>query len=89
MQVKKKFMESPYGDLNVAFPECKGKLVYVWEDEVLNEELYKPRTQYFVADALGGHLFFRTNSRAKAQELCNLCFNGKYTVKVVVRASVR
>ena len=45
--------------------------------------------QYFVVDAFGGHLFFRTNSRAKAQELCNLCFNGKYTVKVVVRASVR
>ena len=89
MQVKKKFMESPYGDLNVAFPECKGKLVYVWEDEVLNEELYKPRTQYFCADALGGHLFFRTNSRAKAQELCDLCFNKKYTVKIVVHASVR
>ena len=89
MQVKKKFMESPYGNLDVAFPECKGKLLYVWEDEVLNEELYKPRTQYFCADALGGHLFFRTNSRAKAQELCDLCFNKKYTVKVVVRASVR
>ena len=89
MQVKKKFLESPYGLLDVAFPECKGKLVYVWEDEVLNEELYKPRAQFFVADALGGHLFFRTNSRAKAQELCDLCFNKKYTVKVVVRASVR
>ena len=45
--------------------------------------------QFFVADALGGHLFFRTNSRAKAQELSDLCFNKKYTVKVVVRASVR
>ena len=90
MQVKKKFMESPYGDLNVAFPECKGKLAYVWEDEVLNEELYKARTQFFVADALGGHLFFRTNSRTKAQKMCDDCFGaGKYTVKVVVRASVR
>lgn len=90
MQVKKKFLESPYGLLDVAFPQCKGKLAYVWEDEVLNEELYKPRAQYFIADALGGHLFFRTNSRAKAQELCEKCFGaGKYTVKIVVRASVR
>ena len=90
MQVKKKFMESPYGLLDVAFPECKGKLAYVWEDEVLNEELYKPRAQFFIADAIGGHLFFRTNSRAKAQELCEKCFGaGKYTVKIVVRASVR
>ena len=88
--MKKKFLESPYGSLDVAFPECKGKLLYVWEDEVLNEELYKARTQYFIADAFGGHLFFRTNSRAKAQELCEKCFGaGKYTVKVVVRASVR
>ena len=87
---EKHIPESPYGSLDVAFPECKRKLAYVWEDEVLNEELYKPRSQFFVADALGGHLFFRTNSRAKAQELCEKCFGaGKYTVKVVVRASVR
>ena len=45
--------------------------------------------QFFVADALGGHLFFRTNSRAKAQRMCDDCFGPKYTVKVVVRASVR
>lgn len=45
---------------------------------------------FFIADAFGGHLFFRTNSRAKAQELCDLCFgNKKYTVKIVVRAAVR
>ncbi len=86
---EKHILESPYGDLNVAFPECKGKLAYVWEDEVLNEELYKPRAQFFIADALGGHLFFRTNSRAKAQRMCDDCFGPKYTVKVVVRASVR
>ena len=89
MQVKKKFMESPYGLLDEAFPQCKGKLAYVWEDEVLNEEIYKPRTKFFVADALGGHLFFRTNSRAKAQQMCDDCFGPKYTVKIVVRAAVR
>lgn len=89
MQVKKKFMESPYGNLDVAFPECKGKLAYVWEDEVLDEDNYKPKSQFFVADALGGHLFFRTNSRAKAQRMCDDCFGPKYTVKIVVRASVR
>lgn len=86
---EKHLLESPYGDLDVAFPECKGKLLYVWEDEVLDEDNYKPPAQFFVADALGGHLFFRTNSRAKAQEIADLCFNKKYTVKVVVRASVR
>ena len=87
--MKKKFLESPYGSLDVAFPDCKGKLAYVWEDELLNEELYRPRAQFFIGDALGGHLFFRTNSRAKAQRMCDDCFGPKYTVKIVVRASVR
>lgn len=82
-------LESPYGALDEAFPQCKGKLAYVWEDEVLNEELYKPKSQFFIADALGGHLFFRTNSRAKAQKMCDDCFGPKYTVKIVVRAAVR
>lgn len=86
---EKSVLESPYGKLEEAFPQCKGKLLYVWESEVLDEDNYKARGQFFVADAFGGHLFFRTNSRAKAQELCDLCFNKKYTVKVVVRAAVR
>ena len=82
--------ESPFGVLDEAFPQAKGKLLYVWESEVLDEDNYKPRGQFFVVDAFGGHLFFRTNSRTKAQHLCELCFGAnKYTVKVVVRAAVR
>lgn len=83
--------ESPYGVLDEAFPQAKGKLIYVWEDEVMDEERYKPRGQFFICDALGGHLFFRTNSRAKAQEICDLIFppQGKYLVKAVVKAQVR
>ena len=83
--------ESPYGTLNEAFPQAKGKLIYVWEDEVMDEGNYNPRTQFFVADAFGGHLFFRTNSRAKAQYLCDLIFppQGKYLVKAVIKAQVR
>lgn len=45
--------------------------------------------QFFIADALGGHLFFRTNSRAKAQELADYVYGGKYKVKIVVKAAVR
>ena len=89
MQVKKKFMESPYGLLDVAFPECKGKLAYVWEDEVLNEELYKPPARFYVATADGGRMYFKTNSRAKAQELADAVFGGKYTIRVEIKAQVR
>ena len=89
MQVKKKFMESPYGSLDVAFPECKGKLAYVWEDEVLNEELYKPRGRFYVATADGGRMYFKTNSRARAQELADAVFGVKYTIRVEIKAQVR
>ena len=89
MQVKKKFLESPYGSLDVAFPECKGKLAYVWEDEVLNEELYKPRGRFYVATADGGRMYFKTNSRARAQELADAVFGVKYTIRVEIKAQVR
>ena len=85
----KKFMESPYGLLDVAFPQCKGKLAYVWEDEVLNEELCKPRSRFYVATADGGRMYFKTNSRARAQELADAVFGGKYTVRVEIKAQVR
>ena len=87
---EKPSLESPFGKLEEAFPQCKGKLLYVWESEVLDEDNYKARGQFFIVDAMGGHMFFRTNSRAKAQQICDDCFGpNKYTVKVVVRAAVR
>lgn len=87
---EKHILESPYGDLDVAFPECKGKLIYVWEHEVADEDNFKPPTQFYVATADGGRMYFKTNSRSRAQELADDCYGvGKYTVKIVVRASVR
>lgn len=82
-------MDSPYGNLNEAFPDCKDKLKYAWEHEVLDEDNFKPPTQFFISDAFGGMVFFRTNSRANAQRLCEMCFGKKYTVKIVVRAAIR
>lgn len=82
--------DSPYGMLDEVFPDCKGKLVYAWEAQVEDEDNFKPPTGFFINDALGGHLYFRTNSRVNAQRLCNLCFGeNKYTVKIVVRAAIR
>ena len=85
----KHILESPYGALDEAFPQCKGKLAYVWEDEVLNEDNYKPRSRFYVATADGGRMYFKTNSRARAQELADAVFGGKYTVRVEIKAQVR
>lgn len=82
--------ESPYGALDKAFPECKGKLIYAWESQVEDEDNFRPPTGFFINDALGGHIYFKTNSRINAQRLCNLCFGeNKYIVKIVVRAAIR
>lgn len=86
---EKPSLESPYGKLEEAFPQCKGKLLYVWESEVLDEDNYKPRGRFYVATADGGRMYFKTNSRARAQELADAVFGGKYTIRVEIKAQVR
>lgn len=86
---EKPTLESPYGKLEEAFPQCKGKLLYVWESEVLDEDNYKPRGQFYVATADGGRMYFKTNSRARAQELADAVFGGKYAIRVEIKAQVR
>lgn len=86
--VVKPVADSPYGVLEEVFPEAKGKLKYAWEHEVLQDD-YKPLGTYYTEDALGGRMYYRTNSRAKAQEYADYCFGGKYKVRVEMKAAVR
>lgn len=51
--------------------------------------MMKKVLQFFVVDAFGGHLFFRTNSRDKDQEIANLVYYGRYMVRVEMKAVVR
>lgn len=86
--VVKPVADSPYGLLDEVFPEAKGKLKYAWEHEVLQDD-YKPLGTYYTEDALGGRMYYRTNSRVKAQEYADYCFGGKYKVRVEMKAAVR
>lgn len=79
--------DSPYGVLAEVFPEAKGKLKYAYEEDVLQDD-YKPLGTYYVEDAFG-RMYFRTNSRAKAQEIANLVYDGRYMVRVEMKAAVR
>lgn len=79
--------DSPYGVLEEVFPEAKGKLKYAYEADVLQDD-YKPLGTYYVEDAFG-RMYFRTNSRAKAQEIANLVYNRRYTVRVEMKAAIR
>ena len=79
----------PYGNLEKLFPEAQGKLIYVEEAVVLSDD-FKPPAAYYANDALGGSMYFKTNSRQKAQLLCDYVFGGgKYIIKAVIRAQVR
>lgn len=88
--IAKPAADSPYGLLDEVFPEAKGKLKYAYEADVLQDD-YKPLGTYYTEDALGGRMYYRTNSRAKAQEICDLIFppQGKYLVRVEMKAAVR
>lgn len=79
--------DSPYGVLAEVFPEAKGKLKYAYEADVLQDD-YKPLGTYYVEDAFG-RMYFRTNSRAKAQEIANLVYDGRYMVRVEMKAAIR
>lgn len=85
----KKEADSPYGNLEEVFPECAGKLKYAYEEAVLKDD-YKPLGSYYVEDSFG-RMYFRTNSRAKAQEMADYCYPpaGKYRVRVEMKAAVR
>lgn len=87
-QAAKPIADSPYGLLEEVFPEAKGKLKYAYEADVLQDD-YKPLGTYYTEDALGGRMYYRTNSRAKAQEYADYCFEGKYKVRVEMKAAVR
>lgn len=88
-QVVKPVADSPYGLLDEVFPDAKGKLKYAWEHEVADEDNFKPHSQFYVATADGGRMYFKTNSRARAQELADTVFGRKYIIRVEIKAQVR
>lgn len=80
--------ESPYGLMDEAFPQVKGKVIYCWNFDVENDE-FRPPAKYYIVDAFGGHVYFKTTKREKAQQICDSMFGVKYTVKTVIRAAIR
>lgn len=82
-------MESPYGKLDDAFPEAKGKLVYIWEDEA-EDDNFKPPCMYYVLDSSGGRMYFKTIKRGTAQTIADKVYGvGKYTVRAEMKANIR
>ena len=60
----------------------KGVSIYV--DNPNNLEDYSVPSGYYIINALGWNVYFKTRDRIKAQEICNLVYGkGKYTIRGV------
>lgn len=60
------------------------KRIIIIPFELLNRIAVKSPSKYYVIDALGNKVFFKTNKKVTAQQLCDEYFKvkGKYTVLV-------
>lgn len=84
----KSLMESPYGTLDLAFPEALGKLIWV-EEGAWEEDSFRDPAAFFSLTALGGRMYYKVQKRAKAEELCNYCFGGRLRVVAALKAQIR
>lgn len=65
------------------------KIVVVSEEERMADEFIAP-TKYYIVNAFGDGVFFRTRDRATAQSLSDEVYGkGFYTVKQIIFAQAR
>lgn len=64
-------------------------LIFVREDEWQDDEFRDP-AQYYIFNALGEAVYFKTRNRIKAQEWADQLYGkGFYIVKKAIKAAVR
>ena len=70
--------------------EAQIEVIYVPEDEY-NAEDFKPPASFFILNAMGEGVYFKTRSRQKAQERCDEIFSpaGKYKIRAEMRCNLR
>ena len=69
--------------------EKKIEIITVSQEERMDDD-FQPPTSLFIVNAMGEGVYFKTRSRAKAQERADEVYGvGKYTVRLVVKAQAR
>jgi len=69
--------------------DLKKKVVVVSEEDRLSDE-FKAPCKYYIIDAFGNGVYFKTRSRLTASALSDKIYgNGFFTVKQVVKAIAR
>lgn len=65
-----------------------GFITVVEDFDIFSEDI--PPSKYYIMNAFGQGVYFKTRSRAKAQEICDQIYGkGFFVVKQVVVAQVR
>jgi hypothetical protein len=55
-----------------------------------NADDFKPPSRFYIINAIGDAVYFKTNSRMRAQEEADKQYGrGKYSVRIEIRAGVR
>lgn len=70
--------------------EIKKKMFVVTEQQRFEDESVKPPSKFYILDAFNNAVYFKTRSRAKAQEMSDVVYGQRFfQVKEVVIAITR
>jgi hypothetical protein len=65
------------------------EVVYTSEEERMDDN-FKPPSRFYIVNAMGEGVYFKTHSRAKAQDKADEIYGaGKYAVRVEIKATIR
>lgn len=86
---EKEFIPIPPEELGITDKEVIKKILIYSEEDVWDDDWRHPKMHYIV-NALGMHIYFKTNSRATAQGLSDKIYGkGFYQIKVALKAAIR
>ena len=85
----KEFTQISPEDIGITDKDVIKKIIVYSEQDGWDEDFKHPKT-YYINDALGNFIYFRTNSRLTAQNISDKIFGkGFYSVKKAIVAQVR
>ena len=64
--------------------------VVIYDYEQLEKSNFKDPSKYYILNAFGDRVYFKTRIKSKARQWCDEIYGkGKYVIREVIRAEVR
>ena len=65
------------------------EVLHVSEEERMDDN-FKPPSRFYIVNAMGEGVYFKTHSRSKAREKADELYGaGKYSLRVEIKAAIR